>query len=143
MKICFWLDPIEAGVISGKQRFTSVVATSCGYSATNREFALSATRRNEAANQILDGNDPAKVVLSIDDSRQTESRTAQLLHDAIGGLIVGSYYNAPYIFAQRFVSVSFEQDVRNIDQPGRLAVGRKDRQAIKTGRGTKLKRFLC
>ena len=73
---------------------------------------LRATRRNEAANQILNGNDPVKVVLSIDDNRQTKPRTAQLLHDAIGGLIVRSCYNAPHIFAQRFVSVSFEQDVR-------------------------------
>ena len=179
MKICFWLDPIEAGVISGKQGVTSVVATSLwpvelvgeqssarrvrfdiigahgsdapyhdgpqrrGYSATNRDFALRVARRNQAANQILDGNDPAKVVLSIDDSRQTEPRTAQLLHDAIGGLIVRSRYNAPYIFPQWFVSVSFQQDVQNIDQPGRLAVGRKDGQTIKTGRGAKLKRFLC
>src|SRR2546430_11873349 len=104
---------------------------------------LSATRRNQAANQILDGNDPAKVVLSIDNSRQTESRTAQLLHDTIGGLIVRSRYNAPYIFAQRFVSVSFEQDVQNIDQSGRLAVGRDHGQTIKTGRAAKLKRFPC
>src|SRR5947207_8967425 len=86
---------------------------------------LSATRRNEAANQILDGNDPAKVVLSIDNSRQTEPRTAQLLHDTIGRLIVRSCYNAPYIFAQGFVSVSFQQAVQNINQPGRVAVGRK------------------
>ena len=100
-------------------------------------------RGNQAANQILNGNDPPKVVLSIDNSRQTESRTAQLLHDAIGGLIVRSRYNAPYIFPQWFVSVSFQQDVQNIDQPGRLAVGRKHGQTIKTGRGAKLKRFLC
>src|SRR4029453_18676945 len=86
---------------------------------SNRDFALSVARRNEAADQILDRNDPAKVVVSIDDSRQTEARTAQLLHDTIGGLIVRSRYNAPYIFAQRFVSVSFEQDIQNIDQPGR------------------------
>src|SRR6266576_5241066 len=100
-------------------------------------------RGNQAANQILDGNDPAKVVLSIDNCRQTEPRTAQLLHDTIGRLIVRSRYNAPYVFPQRFVSVSFQQDVQNIDQPGWLAVGRKDGQAIKTGRGAKLKRFLC
>ena len=100
-------------------------------------------RGNEAANQILHGNDPSKVVLSIDNSRQTESRTAQLLQDTLGRLIVGSRYNAPYIFPQWFVSVSFQQDVQNIDQPGRLAVGRKDGQAVKAGRGAKLERFLC
>src|SRR5882724_12798560 len=108
MKTCFWRDAIEGDVISGKQGFTSVVATSLwpvelvgravlcppreihiigahgsdapyhhgphgpGYSAINRDFALSIARRNQAANQILDGNDPAKVVLSIDNSRQTE-----------------------------------------------------------------------
>ncbi len=112
MKTCFWRDAIEAHVISGKQGFTSVVATSLwpieligravlcppreihiigahgsdapyhddpqrrGYSATNRDVALSVARRNQAANQILDGNDSAKVVLSIDNCRQTESRTA-------------------------------------------------------------------
>src|SRR5258707_6781115 len=124
MKTCFWHDAIEAdGEIAA--------------------LRLRATRRNEAANQILNSNDPAKVVLSIDNSRQTESRTAQLLHDTIGGLIIRSYYNAPYIFAQRFVSVSFEQDVQHIDQPSRLAVGRKDGQAIKTGGSAQLKRFLC
>ena len=53
-----------------------------------------------------------------------------MLHDAIGGLIIRGCYNAPYIFAQRFVSVSFEQDVQHIDQPGRLAVGRKHGQTI-------------
>jgi hypothetical protein len=113
-----------------------------GYSASIDLLALSVARRNQAANQILDGNDSPKIVLSIDNSRQTESRTAQLLHDTIGRLIVRSRYNAPYIFPQWFVSVPFEKDVQHIDQPGRLAVERKHGQTIETGRGAKLKRFL-
>ena len=76
---------------------------------------LSVACGNETANQVLDGNDSAKFVLSIDNSRQTESCTAQLLHDAIGGFILRSRYNAPHIFAQRFVSVSVEQNVQDID----------------------------
>jgi len=86
MKTCFWCDAIEAEIISWKQGFTSVVATSLwpielvgravlwppreihiigahgsdapyhddpqhrGYSATNRDVALSVARRNLAAN---------------------------------------------------------------------------------------------
>src|SRR4030095_17026796 len=91
---------------------------------TDCSFALRVARRNQAASQIFNRNDPAKIVLLIDDSRQTETRTAQLLHHAIGGLIDCSGHNPPYIFTQRFVSVSLEQDVDNIDQPSRLAVGR-------------------
>src|SRR5262249_38743670 len=106
-------------------------------------YPLSLACGNEVANQILARNDAPKMVLSIDDSRQAEPPTAQLLHDAIGGLIVRSRYNAPYIFAQRFVSVSFEQNVQNIDQSGRLAVVREHGKTIETGRGAKIECFLC
>src|SRR5262245_50575083 len=106
-------------------------------------FTLSVACGNEMAHQILARNDAAEVVLSIDDSRQAEPLTAQLLHDAIGGLIVRSRHNAPHIFAQRFVSISFEQNVQNVDQSGRLAVEREKGQTIKTGRGAKLERLLC
>src|ERR1044071_9716755 len=75
---------------------------------TDCSFALRVARRNEAASQIFNSNDPAKIVLLIDDSRQTETRTAQLLHHAIGGLIDCSGYNAPYVFTERFVSVWLE-----------------------------------
>lgn len=55
-------DPVHLccaiDVPSGQQRR--------GYSATN-SAALSVARGNEATDQILGGNDPAKVVVSIDD----------------------------------------------------------------------------
>ena len=102
----------------------------------------STTLRNQTANQILDGNNSAKIVLSIHNSCQTKPCSAQLLHDSIGRLILRSRDNSPDIVAQRFVSVSVEQDIEDIDQPGRLAVGRKHRQTIKTSRSAKLQRLL-
>ena len=89
MKISSWRDAIEA--------LTSIQGR--GYSAWIDLLALSVARRNEAANQILDSDDATKVVLAIDHSRQTEPRSAQLLHDEIGGLIVRCCYNAPDIIA--------------------------------------------
>ena len=127
-------SPLGFGIYDGPQ--------GRGYS-NKMCFALSVACRNEVANQILAGNDAAKVVLSIDYSRQAQPRTAQLLHDAIGRLIVCSRYNTPHIFAERFVSVSFEQNIQNVDQSRRLAVRRKQGQPIETGSGAKFERFLC
>src|SRR5512133_2533623 len=134
MRLSKFHDPGAMPQASGDYRAFGATPNETKCSDEIAALRLRATRRNEAANQILNGNDPAKVVLSINDCRQTEPRSAQLLHDAIGGLIVRGCYNTPHILAQRFVSVSLEQDVWNIDQPGGLAVGRKHGQTIKTGR---------
>jgi hypothetical protein len=61
--------------------------------------ALSASRRNEPPNQIVDGNDPAKIFLLVHDNGKTKPGSAQLLHNAVGGLLLGSGYNAPDIIA--------------------------------------------
>src|SRR5437867_2607173 len=47
-----------------------------GHDVRSRRLGLHLARRNEPPNQILDANDPAKVVLPIDDSCQTDSRSA-------------------------------------------------------------------
>src|ERR1700758_1021028 len=133
MKTGSWRDGIEA--------LTSIQGR--GYSAWIDLLALSVSRSNKAANQIFGGNDPVKDILSSDDSRQPQPRSAQLLHDAICCLIIRSCYNAPHIFAQRFVFVWVKQYVQDVDQPGWLTVGRKHGQTIKTGRSAKLERFLC
>ena len=71
--------------------------------------------KRAGVNQILDGHDAAKVSLFIHHSCQTYACSAQLLHNAICGLIIRGGYDAPYIIIQWFVSVSIEQDLDDID----------------------------
>jgi hypothetical protein len=79
------------------------------------QLVLNISRRNEPANQILDRNNAAKISVSIHDSCQAKPRSAQLLHNAIGGLIVRSGYDTPHIIAKQFVSISVEQNIDDID----------------------------
>src|SRR5206468_443509 len=99
-------------------------------------------RRNEPANQVLDGNDATEIFVSINDRRKTKLRGTQLLHDAVGELVFRGGCNPPHIIAQRFVSISVEQDVENVDQSGGLTVRCKHRKTIKTSRSAKLQRLL-
>lgn len=50
-------------------------------------------RRNEAPNQILDCDNPAKPFPSVQNCRQAKPSCAELLYDPISGLIFSGGYN--------------------------------------------------
>src|SRR5437016_3356904 len=104
--------------------------------------ALSASRRNKPPNQIVDGNDPAKIFLLVHDNGKAKPGSAQLLHNAVCRLLFRGGYNTANIIAQRPVSVLIEEDVENVDQSSRLIFRPKHRKAIETGSGTQLQRLL-
>ena len=109
---------------------------------SNSKLGSGIAGRNQPPNQIFNGNNAAKMLVSIHYSCQAKPRSAQLLHDPVRGLVLRGRDNSPDIVAQRFVSVSVQQDIEDVDQPGRLAVRRKHRQTIKTSRSAKLQRLL-
>src|SRR5438552_2305092 len=104
--------------------------------------ALSASRRNKPPNQIVDGNDPAKIFLFVHHNGKAKPGSAQLLHNAVGGLLLGSGYNAPDIVPQRSVSVFVEQDVEDVNQSSRLFFRANHRQTIETRSRAELQCFL-
>src|SRR5947208_15260728 len=80
--------------------------------------ALSASRRNKPPNQIVDGNDPAKILLLVHDNGKAKPGSTQLLHNAVCRLLLRSGYNAANIIALRPGSVFIEQDGEDGDPSG-------------------------
>src|SRR5437660_10517141 len=106
-------------------------------------LALNTTRRNELPDQIVDGNDPAKIFLLVHDNGKTKPSSAQLLHNAVGGLLFRRGCNTPDIIAQWPISVFVEQDVEDVDESSRLLFRSKHRQTIETGSSAELQCLLC
>jgi hypothetical protein len=100
-------------------------------------------RRNKPPNQILNRYNPAKIFLSVQDSRQPKPGSAQLLYNTMGGLLLTCGYDAPDIIVQRFASILIEEDIEDVNQSGRLPSTCDHRQTIKARRSAEFHCFLC
>src|SRR5207249_4821175 len=99
-------------------------------------------RGDETPDQILNSDDSAQTLLIIQDSSQPKTRGTQSLDNTVGWFLLGGQNDSPHVIAERLGSISFEQDIENVDQAGGLTFARNHWQTIQTWRCAQLKRFL-